>query len=231
MESLIGLYRDTGIYQLEPGQAVMALVGLLLIYLAIKRGFEPLLLLPIGMGAVLVNVPGGGFLAEPILDATGHVMEPGGLLYYVYQGGIVSGIFPLVIFMGIGAMTDFGPLLANPKTLLLGAAAQLGIFTTVIGAVALTNLGVMDFTLADAGAIGIIGGGNMGEALIRGLYKSHALYVCENSSERVKYLKGKYKGIVLGDLEIAQAASLVILAIKPQDMEELLKQIKVSRHI
>ncbi len=158
MESLLNLYRDTGIYQLEPGQAVMALVGLLLIYLAIKRGFEPLLLLPIGMGAVLVNVPGGGFLAEPILDATGHVMEPGGLLYYVYQGGIVSGIFPLVIFMGIGAMTDFGPLLANPKTLLLGAAAQLGIFTTVIGAVALTNLGVMDFTLADAGAIGIIGG-------------------------------------------------------------------------
>jgi carboxybiotin decarboxylase len=158
MESLIGLYRDTGIYQLEPGQAVMVLIGLVLVYLAIKRGFEPLLLLPIGMGAVLVNVPGGGFLAEPLLDATGHVQEPGGLLYYIYQGGIVTGIFPLVIFMGIGAMTDFGPLLANPKTLLLGAAAQLGIFTTVIGAVALTNLGVMDFTLADAAAIGIIGG-------------------------------------------------------------------------
>ena len=158
MESLLRLYRDTGIYQLEPGQAVMALIGLLLVYLAIKRGFEPLLLLPIGMGAVLVNVPGGGFLAEPILDATGHVAEPGGLLYYIYQGGIVTGIFPLVIFMGIGAMTDFGPLLANPKTLLLGAAAQLGIFTTVIGAVVLTNFGVMDFSLADAGAIGIIGG-------------------------------------------------------------------------
>src|SRR5688572_6833290 len=158
MESLLRLFRDTGLYQLEPGQAVMILVGLLLVYLAIRRGFEPLLLLPIGMGAVLVNIPGAGFLAEPILDATGHVAEPGGLLYYVYQGGIVSGIFPLVIFMGIGAMTDFGPLLANPKTLLLGAAAQFGIFTTVIGAVALTNLGVMDFSLADAGAIGIIGG-------------------------------------------------------------------------
>jgi carboxybiotin decarboxylase len=158
MQSLMRLFQDTGLYQLEPGQGVMILVGLLLVYLAIRRGFEPLLLLPIGMGAVLVNIPGAGFLAEPIMDASGRVAEPGGLLYYVYQGGIVSGIFPLVIFMGIGAMTDFGPLLANPKTLLLGAAAQFGIFTTVIGAVALTNLGIMDFTLADAGAIGIIGG-------------------------------------------------------------------------
>jgi oxaloacetate decarboxylase beta subunit len=158
MESLLRLYRDTGFYQLEAGQAVMVVVGLVLIYLAIRRGFEPLLLLPIGMGAVLVNIPGAGFLSEPVLDAAGHVGEPGGLLYYIYQGGIATGMFPLVIFMGVGAMTDFGPLLANPKTLLLGAAAQLGIFTTVMGAVGLTALGLMDFSLNDASAIGIIGG-------------------------------------------------------------------------
>ncbi|MGA0804974.1 MAG: sodium ion-translocating decarboxylase subunit beta [Pseudohongiellaceae bacterium] len=158
MDSLLRLYRDSGIYQLEAGQAVMLCVGLLLVYLAIRRGFEPLLLLPIGMGAVLVNIPGAGFLAEPVLDAAGHTVSPGGFLYYVYEGGINSGMFPLIIFMGVGAMTDFGPMLANPRTLLLGAAAQLGIFATVIGAVVLTNLGIMDFSLADASAIGIIGG-------------------------------------------------------------------------
>ena len=158
MASMLQLYQDSGIYQLEAGQAVMLCVGLVLIYLAIRRGFEPLLLLPIGMGAVLVNIPGAGFLTEPVLDAAGHTVSPGGFLYYVYEGGINSGMFPLVIFMGVGAMTDFGPMLANPRTLLLGAAAQLGIFVTVIGAVVLTNMGIMDFTLADASAIGIIGG-------------------------------------------------------------------------
>ncbi len=158
MESLLRLFRDTGFYQLEAGQAVMVLVGLGLVYLAIRRGFEPLLLLPIGMGAVLVNIPGAGFLTEPVLDAAGHVTAHGGLLYYIYQGGIATGMFPLIIFMGVGAMTDFGPLLANPKTLLLGAAAQLGIFTTILGAVGLSALGIMDFSLADAAAIGIIGG-------------------------------------------------------------------------
>lgn len=158
MESILDLWRDSGLYQMQAGQAVMILVGLLLVYLAIRRGFEPLLLLPIGMGAVLVNIPGAGFLTPPLLDAAGQVLMPGGLLYYIYEGGITTGLFPLVIFMGVGAMTDFGPMLANPKTLLLGAAAQFGIFTTVLGAVALTSLGVMDFSLADAAAIGIIGG-------------------------------------------------------------------------
>lgn len=158
MESLLKLFRDTGFYQLEAGQAVMVVVGMVLVYLAIRRGFEPLLLLPIGFGAILVNVPGAGFMAEPVLDAAGHLVSPGGLFYYIYQGGIATGIFPLVIFMGVGAMTDFGPLLANPKTLLLGAAAQLGIFSTVLGAVGLSALGIMDFSLADAAAIGIIGG-------------------------------------------------------------------------
>lgn len=158
MESLYRLFRDTGFYQLEAGQAVMVCVGLVLVYLAIRRGFEPLLLLPIGMGAVLVNIPGAGFLAAPVLDAAGHATSPGGILYYVYEAGIATGMFPLVIFMGVGAMTDFGPLLANPKTLLLGAAAQVGIFATVLGAVGLTSLGIMDFDLKDAAAIGIIGG-------------------------------------------------------------------------
>ena len=158
MESILDLWRGSGLYQMQAGQAAMILVGLLLIYLAIKRGFEPLLLLPIGMGAVLVNIPGAGFLTPPELDAAGQVLMPGGLLYYIYEGGITTGLFPLVIFMGVGAMTDFGPMLANPKTMLLGAAAQFGIFTTVLGAVALTSLGMMDFSLADAAAIGIIGG-------------------------------------------------------------------------
>lgn len=158
MDSLLKLLRESGLYQLEAGQFVMLCVGLVLIYLAIRRGFEPLLLLPIGMGTVLVNIPGAGFLAEPVLDAAGHLQSPGGLLYYVYESGIATGMFPLIIFMGVGAMTDFGPMLANPKTLLLGAAAQLGIFSTVLGAVGLTQLGLMDFSLADAAAIGIIGG-------------------------------------------------------------------------
>ena len=158
MDSVIQLLQDSGAYQLAGGQFVMILIGLLLIYLAISKGFEPLLLLPIGMGAILVNIPGAGFLAEPIYDSAGHMDSPGGLLYYIYEAGIATGIFPLIIFMGVGAMTDFGPLLANPRTLFLGAAAQFGIFTTVIGALALTSIGLMDFSLADAAAIGIIGG-------------------------------------------------------------------------
>ncbi len=158
MDSLLQLFRDSGVYQLELGQFVMVLVGILLVYLAIKKGFEPLLLLPIGMGAILVNIPGAGFLAQPVYDFAGHLAEPGGVLYYIYEAGIATGMFPLVIFMGVGAMTDFGPLLANPKTLFLGAAAQFGIFTTVLGALALSSIGIMDFSLADAAAIGIIGG-------------------------------------------------------------------------
>ena len=159
MESkLLNLYHDTGFYQLELGQLIMIVVGLILIYLAIKKKFEPLLLLPIGVGAILVNIPGAGMMAAPVYDAAGHMTSPGGLQYYIYHAGIETGLFPLLIFMGVGAMTDFGPMLANPKTLLLGAAAQFGIFATVIGAVLLGAFGIMDFTLADAAAIGIIGG-------------------------------------------------------------------------
>lgn len=158
MDKLLQLVQDTGFYQLEIGQAAMICIGLVLLFLAIKKNFEPLLLVPIALGTIFINIPGAGFGAAPVLDAQGHMMSPGGLLYYIYHVGIETGIFPLVIFMGVGAMTDFGPLLANPKTLLLGAAAQFGIFATILGAIGLSSFGVFDFTLQDAAAIGIIGG-------------------------------------------------------------------------
>lgn len=158
MDTLLKLWGDSGIAQLQFGQAAMMLVGLVLLYLAIKKGFEPLLLVPIAIGTLLVNIPGGGFEAEPVYDAVGHMTSPGGMMYYIYNMGIASGMFPLIIFMGVGAMTDFGPLLANPKTLLLGAAAQFGIFATVLGAVSLSHFGILDFSINDAASIGIIGG-------------------------------------------------------------------------
>ena len=146
MDNLISLWASSGLAQVAGGQAIMMLVGFGLLYLAISRGFEPLLLVPIGFGTVLANMPGTDFL------------EVGGLLYMIYHAGIETGLFPLLIFMGVGAMTDFGPLLANPKTLLLGAAAQVGIFTTVLGAVAMSYYGILDFSIGDAASIGIIGG-------------------------------------------------------------------------
>ena len=145
MENLILLWQSTGIYNYTVGEAFMMLVGFLLLFLAIKKGFEPLLLLPIGFGAILSNIPIAG------------IAETGGILHYLYFG-IKSGIFPLLIFMGVGAMTDFGPMLANPKTLLLGAAAQFGIFATLLGALALNAIPGLSFTLKDAAAIAIIGG-------------------------------------------------------------------------
>jgi len=145
MENLLSLWQSTGIYNFTGGQAFMMLVGFLLLFLAIKKGFEPLLLLPIGFGAILSNIPVAG------------ISEEGGLLYYLYFG-IKAGIFPLLIFMGVGAMTDFGPMLANPKTLLLGAAAQFGIFASLLGALALNIVPGLEFSLRDAAAIGIIGG-------------------------------------------------------------------------
>lgn len=158
MDTLLNLWTDSGVAQLTLGSAVMMLVGLGLLFLAIKKGFEPLLLVPIGIGTVLVNIPGGGFEAEPVYDALGNMTSPGGMMYYIYNVGIASGMFPLIIFMGVGAMTDFGPLLANPKTLLLGAAAQFGIFATVLGAVSMSYFGILDFSINDAASIGIIGG-------------------------------------------------------------------------
>ncbi|MFD1218069.1 MULTISPECIES: sodium ion-translocating decarboxylase subunit beta [Microbulbifer] len=185
------------------GQFVMIVVGLLLLFLAIRKNFEPLLLVPIGFGGILANIPGAN-LAVPAVEAAMYSGDAGvlaqiaqslglsgfesmqglkealeaapaaayeqasqvahdagfnnGMLYNFYSVAIASGVAPLVIFMGVGAMTDFGPLLANPRTLFLGAAAQFGIFATVLGAVGLSVLGLMDFSIADAAAIGIIGG-------------------------------------------------------------------------
>ena len=146
MDALQQLWAGSGLAQMTPGQGLMIVIGLLLLYLAIVRKFEPLLLVTIGFGGILSNIPG-------VEIATGD-----GLLNMVYVVGIETGAFPLIIFMGVGAMTDFGPLLANPRTLFLGAAAQFGIFATLLGAVALSATGVLEFDLKQAAAIGIIGG-------------------------------------------------------------------------
>jgi oxaloacetate decarboxylase beta subunit len=185
LEALFDFLKSTGFYALfdggfDFGSVTMILVACFLLWLAIKKGFEPLLLVPIAFGMLLTNMPLGGIFSKPTLellhssDTTTTVMSyldlqkdaivgvgaehtrvglktVGGLFYYLYQG-VKLGIFPPLIFMGVGAMTDFGPLIANPKALLLGAAAQFGIFMTFIGAI------LLGFTGAEAGAIGIIGG-------------------------------------------------------------------------
>lgn len=146
MEAIQTLIASTGLVHFTPGQVVMMLVGVGLLYLAIAKGFEPLLLLPIGFGAILTNIPLAG------------MGEPGGILYLFYSMGIASGLFPLLIFLGVGAMTDFGALIANPRMLFLGAAAQFGIFATLFGAIALNWVPGLSFTLKEASAIAIIGG-------------------------------------------------------------------------
>jgi carboxybiotin decarboxylase len=129
------------------GRVAMVIIGLLLLYLAIHKNFEPLLLVPIGFGAIMTNIP------------VVNMSDPGGVLYYIYTVGIKTGVFPLLIFMGVGAMTDFGPMLANPKTAVLGAAAQFGIFSTLIGALVLTDfVPGIHFNILEAASIGIIGG-------------------------------------------------------------------------
>ncbi len=140
------IWQGSGLYQITPGQLAMLVVCLGLLYLGIVKKFEPLLLVTIGFGGLLSNIPGAEI-------ATGD-----GLLHLAYVVGIETGAFPLIIFMGVGALTDFGPLLANPRTLFLGAAAQFGIFATLLGALSLTELGWADFSLREAAAIGIIGG-------------------------------------------------------------------------
>ena len=197
--SLIEFFSTLGIFSITLGQSIMLLVGLLLLFLAINKKFEPLLLLPIGFGALLTNIPEIGLSMSPIEklmyandvseinqivtayfgsgndlsillknasyvdlksinDAAQGMGYTPGILYVFYEVAIGSGIAPLLIFMGVGAMTDFGPLLANPKTLILGAAAQFGIFATVMGALLLDYYGLIDFTLKQAAATGIIGG-------------------------------------------------------------------------
>ena len=145
-QGLLQLWASTGIYNFTLGQVVMIAVGGLLIYLAISKGFEPLLLIPIGFGGILANIP----IAE--------ISGPNGLLGILYHAGIETGVFPLLIFMGVGAMTDFGPLLARPSLMILGAAAQFGIFFTLFGAIAMNLIPGMEFSMADAAAIAIIGG-------------------------------------------------------------------------
>ncbi len=143
------------------GQAIMILVCLVLLYLAIVKEFEPLLLLPIGFGGLLANMPFANVTAPPVVDAvTKLVIEPGGFLYYFFEFGVNTGLFPIIIFMGVGAMTDFGPLIANPRTALLGAAAQFGIFIALLGALCLSMIFPehINFGLKEAASIGIIGG-------------------------------------------------------------------------
>ncbi|MBL3558136.1 sodium ion-translocating decarboxylase subunit beta [Marinobacter sp. JB05H06] len=204
------LWTGSGLFNIEIGQVVMIVIGLLLLYLAIRKKFEPLLLVPIGFGGILANIPEAGlalsaaenalhFAKPEVLAALASTLDVGyqagqavtpevkeafklafkdagystvsaanaiasdygygnGMLYNFYTIVIGSTVGPLLIFMGVGAMTDFGPLLANPKTLLLGAAAQFGIFGTVLGAALLDWLGILDFTILEAAAIGIIGG-------------------------------------------------------------------------
>ena len=192
------LLSSFGFFYITQGQVIMLFVGLILLYLAINKKFEPLLLVPIGFGTILSNIPEIGlaysglekiiFENDPetlsnlamllgldfinadvvknldlvsLSNAEKYAAELGyssGILYKFYSVSIGSGIAPLLIFMGVGAMTDFGPMLANPKTLILGAAAQFGIFATVIGALYLNNFEAFDFTLQQAAATGIIGG-------------------------------------------------------------------------
>ncbi|MGI9274080.1 MAG: sodium ion-translocating decarboxylase subunit beta [Endozoicomonas sp.] len=202
MDKIIDLWQGSGLYNMTGGQLAMIVVGIVLLYLAIRKQFEPLLLVPIGFGGILANIPEAGLaysgIEMAVYQAKPQVMEAivailgadlgsgkevltayaeagsvarsavdavvadarytNGVLYQFYDVAIASGVAPLLIFMGVGAMTDFGPLLANPKTLFLGAAAQFGIFATVLGALALNMSGIMSFSLADAAAIGIIGG-------------------------------------------------------------------------
>ncbi|MEM8864606.1 MAG: sodium ion-translocating decarboxylase subunit beta [Planctomycetota bacterium] len=144
MEIFIEFLKTTGFYQMTPGNLGMILVGLIFIALAIIKDYEPLLLCPIGFGVLVGNIPS----AESM---TLGVYDPGSVLYYLYFG-VSQGIFPPLIFLGIGAMTDFSTMLSNPKLVMLGAAAQMGIFLTLLGAL------YIGFTPSEAGAIGIIGG-------------------------------------------------------------------------
>lgn len=146
LQAFINFLKETGFVAIELKQLIMFLISFVLLYLAIKKEFEPLLLVPIAFGMLLTNLPLAELMAYP------EAGQPGGLLYYFYQGNHI-GVFPPIIFMGVGAMTDFGPLIANPKSLLLGAAAQFGIYITFLGAV-LSGL----FNAQEAAALAIIGG-------------------------------------------------------------------------
>ena len=167
IEILKDFLQSTGFAAITPGQIIMLLISFVLLYLAIKKDFEPLLLIPIAFGMLLANLPLAGLMAEPTKEfvinpytreIAYETTEVGGLLYYLYQG-VKLGIYPPLIFLGVGAMTDFGPLIANPRSILLGAAAQFGIFFTFIGAT------ILGFSGPQAASIGIIGGADGPTAL------------------------------------------------------------------
>ncbi|HDI5102430.1 TPA: sodium ion-translocating decarboxylase subunit beta [Salmonella enterica subsp. enterica serovar Typhisuis] len=243
MESLNALLQGMGLMHLGAGQAIMLLVSLLLLWLAIAKKFEPLLL-PIGFGGLLSNIPEAGMALTALESLLAHhdagqlaviaaklncapdvhaikealalalpsvqgqmenlAVDMGytpGVLALFYKVAIGSGVAPLVIFMGVGAMTDFGPLLANPRTLLLGAAAQFGIFATVLGALTLNYFGLISFTLPQAAAIGIIGGADGPTAI---------------------YLSGKLAPELLGAIAVAAYSYMALVPlIQPPIMKAL----------
>lgn len=154
LEKTFLFLNSMGILHLTLGHVLMICIALVLLYLGIAKKYEPLLLVPIGFGMLLINLPLTGLMEPPVLEFGEHNLHTekvGGLLYYLFQGDEL-GIFPPLIFMGVGAMTDFGPLIADPRSILLGAAAQFGIFTTFFGAI------FLGFTFPEAASIGIIGG-------------------------------------------------------------------------
>ncbi|MFH1880322.1 MAG: sodium ion-translocating decarboxylase subunit beta, partial [Bacillota bacterium] len=218
VDSLKKLYQSAGFTALfdSPLNLVMIFISCVLIYLAIVKKYEPLLLLPIAFGMLLVNLPLNGLMNNPIYEyfaeathngkvgtqvfledgsaAYQYIKQTGGLLYYLYQG-VKLGIYPPLIFLGVGAMTDFGPMLADPKSLLLGAAAQLGIFLTFIGA------NMLGFTAAESASIGIIGGADGPTAI---------------------YLAGKLAPHLLGPIAVAAYSYMALVpVIQPPIMRAL----------
>ena len=156
MDELLNFLRSTGFSELGPGEVVMIVAGLLFIYLAVARDMEPYELLPIGLGVIIANIPLTGLLTLP---EAGAGFQESGLFGIIFHYGLSFwNILPPIIFLGLGALTDFGPVISNPKTLLLGAAAQVGIFVAFWGALATGALGLSDFGLSEAASIGIIGG-------------------------------------------------------------------------
>ena len=187
IDTLVGIFQSSGFARFgEPGgwlYAIMICVGCFLLYLAIVKEYEPLILLPMAFGMILANLPGSGIIHMQYFVGDGlehpmwvEILNNGGLADMLYMG-VKLGIYPPLIFLGIGTMTDFAPLISNPKSLLLGAAAQFGIFGTYMGARLLAATGLVDFTQKQSAAIAIIGGADGPTAIfVTGLYDAQALW-------------------------------------------------------